>query len=135
MHGPSCCLLPFLKTVCCRLSAVRCSLVAINDSSAVQVVGTQFHGHAVAGQNTNEVLPHPSRNMGQHLVIVLELDLEHGVGQRLGDHRHYLNRVFLRQTASNSAGAPISASSLVDRACYSVKTLAPVAVTATVCSK
>jgi hypothetical protein len=39
-------------------------------------------------------------------VIVLELDLEHGVGQRLGDHCHDLNRVFLRQTASNSAGAP-----------------------------
>jgi len=41
----------------------------------------------------------------QRLVIVLEFDLEHGIGQRLGDHRHYLNRIFLRQTASTSAGA------------------------------
>jgi hypothetical protein len=43
--------------------------------------------------------------MGQRLVIILELDLEHGIGQRLSDHRHYLNRIFLRQTASTSAGA------------------------------
>jgi hypothetical protein len=43
--------------------------------------------------------------MGQRLVIVLELDLEHGIGQRLSDHRHYLNHVFFRQTASTSAGA------------------------------
>jgi hypothetical protein len=79
--------------------------VPVNDSPAIQVVGTQLHGHAVTRQDANEVLPHPSGNMGQHLVIVLEFDLEHGVGQRFCDHCHYLNRVFLRQTASNSAGA------------------------------
>jgi hypothetical protein len=38
--------------------------------------------------------------MGQNLVIILELDLEHGIGQRFHHHRHYLNRVFLRQTVS-----------------------------------
>src|ERR1035438_1909498 len=75
-------------------------LVAVDDPSAIQVVGTQLHGHAVTGKNAYVVLAHPSRDMGQHLVIVLELDLEHGVGQRLGDHRHYLNRIFLRQTVS-----------------------------------
>jgi hypothetical protein len=67
-------------------------------------------------------------------VIVLEFDLEHGIGQRLNDHRHYLNRIFLRQTASTSAGA-LMPNRPVARACYSVKILAPAAVTATVCSK
>jgi hypothetical protein len=80
-------------------------LVAVNDPPAIQVVGTQLHGHAIAGQNADEVLAHPSRDMGQSLVIVLELDLEHGIRQRLRDHCHYLNRIFLRQTASTSAGA------------------------------
>src|ERR1035437_1374307 len=74
--------------------------VAVNDSSAIQVVGTQLHGYAVARQNTNEVLAHSSRDMGQHLVVILELDLEHGIGQGLNDRCHYLNRVFLRQTVS-----------------------------------
>src|SRR5271157_2264542 len=81
------------------------SFVAVNNPPAIQVVGAQLHGHAIAGQYADEVLAHPSRDMGQSLVIVLELDLEHGIGQRLCDHRHYLNRIFLRQTASTSAGA------------------------------
>jgi hypothetical protein len=38
--------------------------------------------------------------MGQHFMIILEFDLEHGIGQRLNDYRHYLDRVFLRQAAS-----------------------------------
>jgi hypothetical protein len=43
--------------------------------------------------------------MGQHFVIILEFYFEHGVGQRFLHRRHYLNRVFLRQTASSSAGS------------------------------
>jgi hypothetical protein len=67
-------------------------------------------------------------------VVVLELHLEHSVGQRLGDRCHDLNRVFLRQTVSTSAGR-YSRYRLVKLSSYSVKTFAPVAVTATVCSK
>jgi hypothetical protein len=52
-------------------------------------------------------------------VIVLEFDLEHGIGQRLCDHRHYLNRVFLRQTASNS-GAPAPFTFWTERTTQSV---------------
>jgi hypothetical protein len=36
--------------------------------------------------------------MSQNLVLILQLDLEHGIGQGFHDHCHYLNRVFLRQT-------------------------------------
>jgi hypothetical protein len=38
--------------------------------------------------------------MGQHFVVIFELDLKHGIGQRLNDRCHNLNRVFLRQTVS-----------------------------------
>ena len=106
--------------------------VAVNNSSAIQVVGTQLHGHAVAGQNADKVLAHPPRYMGQHFVVILELDLEHGIGQRLYDRCHYLNRVFLRQTVSRFWCFRTFNS--LDRG-YSVRILAPVAVTATVCSK
>jgi len=76
------------------------SFIAVHDSAAIQVVGTQFHRYAVAGKNADKVLAHASRDMGQHLVIVLEFDLEHGVRKRFHHHRHYLNRVFLRQAVS-----------------------------------
>src|ERR1035438_5355663 len=99
MPGPSY-LLPF-SAIGSTARVIENLLVAIHNPPAIQVVGTQLHSYAVAGKNANEVLAHPTRDMGQHLVIVLELDLEHGVGQRLGDHRHYLNRIFLRQTASH----------------------------------
>ena len=79
-------------------------LVPVHNPSAIQVVRTQLHGHAVAGQYPDEVLAHPSRDMGQHLVIILEFDFEHGVGQRLNDRCHYLNRIFFRQSVSSSAG-------------------------------
>jgi hypothetical protein len=36
--------------------------------------------------------------MSQHLMLILQLDLEHGVGQSFHHYCHYLNRVFLRQT-------------------------------------
>src|SRR5579863_2278004 len=75
-------------------------LVAVNDSAAVQVVGAQLHRHAVAGKDADKVLAHPARDMGEHLMVVLKLDLEHGIGQRLGDRRHDFNRVFLRQSIS-----------------------------------
>jgi hypothetical protein len=38
--------------------------------------------------------------MSQNLMIILELDLEHGIRQGLGDHCHNLNHVIFRQTAS-----------------------------------
>ena len=38
--------------------------------------------------------------MRQYLVLVLQFHLEHRIRQRLDDHRHYFNRVFLRQTVS-----------------------------------
>jgi len=69
------------------------------------------------------------------LVIVFELDLEHGIGQRLCDHRHDLNHVFFRQTASRFCQCARSALRPVGPSIYSVKIFAPVAVTATVCSK
>ncbi len=108
--------------------------VSVDNSPAIQIIRAKLHRHAIARQDADEVLAHPARDMGQDLVVVLELHLEHSVGQRLGDRCHDLNRVFLRQTVSTSAGRQ-SRYRLVKLSIYSVKTFAPVAVTATVCSK
>jgi hypothetical protein len=78
--------------------------IPIHNPAAIQVVWAQLYGHAITGQNPDKILAHPSRDMGQDLVIVLELDLEHGIGQRLKDGCHHFNRVFLRQYVSVSAG-------------------------------
>src|SRR5882724_4035764 len=69
--------------------------------------------------------------MRQYLVLILKLYLEHCVRQGLDDHCHHLNRVFLRQSVSRFC----QRSSPALLANYCVKTRAPSAVTATVCSK
>lgn len=108
--------------------------VAVHNSSAVQVVGTQLNGYAVTRQNADEVFAHSSRDVRQNFVVRLELYLEHGVGQRLDDRCHDLNRVFLRQTVSTS-GCFRTLAFWTEFLTYSVRTFAPVSVTATVCSK
>jgi hypothetical protein len=74
--------------------------VAVNNPTAIQVVWTQFDGHAVTWKNADKILAHSSRNMGQNLMVRLELHLEHGIGQCLNHRCHYLNRVFFRQAIS-----------------------------------
>src|SRR5579884_33628 len=69
--------------------------------------------------------------MSKHLVLVLKLDLEHRIRQRLQNSCHYLNRVFLRQSLiPASAGLAGPSDNL-----YAVSTTAPSFVMATVCSK
>src|SRR5581483_5767011 len=71
--------------------------VPVDDPSPRQVVGRKLHGHAVAGKNANEVLAHLAGDVRQHLMFVLQFHPEHGIGQRLNDHRHHFDRVFLAQ--------------------------------------
>ena len=78
--------------------APRYLLIAIHNPPAIQVIRTQLDRNPVAGKNTNEVLAHTSRNVGQSLMLVLKLHLEHRVRQRLNNNRHDLNCIFLRQT-------------------------------------
>lgn len=92
-----CCPSPRTRTAA---RGIKNLFVAVNDPPAIQVVGAQLHSHTVARQNANEILAHPSRDMGQHLVVIFELDLKHGVGQRFKYRRHYLNHVFFGQTVS-----------------------------------
>src|SRR5580698_1194273 len=75
-------------------------LVAVDDAAAVEVVRAELNRNAVAGEDTNEVLAHASGDVCEGLMLVFKLDLEQRIGQRLNDHRHYFNCIFLRQTLS-----------------------------------
>src|SRR6476660_8278876 len=68
---------------------------AIGDAAAGQVVRSELHLHLVARQDADVVHPHLPRDVRQHLVAVLELDPEHGVGQRFDDGPFHEDRVVL----------------------------------------
>src|SRR5712692_9309715 len=71
----------------------RRSFEPVDDSPARQVVGRQLHLHPVARQDTDKVLTHLAGDMRQHLVLVLELHPEHGVGERLDHRGHHFDGI------------------------------------------
>src|ERR1700730_4638388 len=70
------------------------SLVAVGDAAPLEVVGRDLHLYPVAGEDADAVHAHLSRTVGEHLMPVLELYFEHGVGQRLDDRALEHDRVF-----------------------------------------
>src|SRR5918995_1750344 len=75
----------------------RPSLVPVHDPAARQVVRRQLHQDPVPRQDPDVVHPHLPRDVGQHVVSVLELHPEHGVRERFGHRPFDLDRVLLRQ--------------------------------------
>jgi hypothetical protein len=72
-------------------------LVSVGDPAAVEVVRRELDLHAVARENSNVVAAHLAADVPEDLMVVVELDLEHGVGQGLGDLALHLNFLFLTQ--------------------------------------
>src|ERR1700688_1312242 len=66
-----------------RRPAVTLLAVAVDDAAARQVVRRELDPDAVPRRDADEVAPHAPRGVGDELVAVLELDLEHGVRQGL----------------------------------------------------
>ena len=82
----------------CFLAAHRPLLVSVNNAAAVQIVRTQLNRNTISRENADEILPHTSGYVGQHLMLILEFYFEHCVWQRLENRRHHFNCVFLRQS-------------------------------------
>src|SRR5437588_911802 len=57
----------------------------VGDPASGRIVGREFHLHAVAGEDADEVDPHLARNMGQHLVPGRQLHAKHRIGEHF-DH-------------------------------------------------
>ncbi len=87
---------------------IDCSLVPVGDATSAEVVGGEFHLHAIARKDADVVHPHLARDVGQNFVTVLELHLEHGIGQRFLDRALQYDGVFLGlcQGVSPQGGMP-----------------------------
>ena len=79
------------------MQALRGLLEAVGDAAAVQVVHRQLHGHAVAGQDLDVVHAHLAGNVGEDGVAILELHLEHRVGQGFEYRALEFDYIFLSQ--------------------------------------
>src|ERR1035437_3219001 len=89
-----------VRTTIAFSSCVSSSLVPVDDPPAAKVIRAQLHEHLVAGEDPDEVLAHLPGDVSQHLVLVLQLDLEHRVRERFDDRRGHFDGVFLRHALS-----------------------------------
>ena len=71
--------------------------VPVGDPAFGKIIGGQLHGHLIPGQNANIVLTHPTRDMTQQLVFILQFHPKHGVGQILKNRPLHLNNIFFAQ--------------------------------------
>ena len=69
-------------------------LVAVGDPTSFEVVGGQLDLDAIAREDPDVVHAHLAGDVREHLVPVLELDSEHGVGKGLDDRPFQYDCVF-----------------------------------------
>src|SRR5688572_2722683 len=79
-----------------RVTGARSLLLAEDDAALGEIVGGELDLDAVAGQDADEVLAHFAGDDAEDLAVgAVELELEHGVGQRLGNGRFNFDRLLL----------------------------------------
>src|SRR6266571_3478993 len=114
-------------------AGARRLLVAVHDPAARQVVRRELDRDLVTRQDLDEMHPHLARDVGQHLVPVLQLHAEHRVRQWLHHRALDLDAFFLRQSprypSAAQSGSPRHNSPSPERIS------GPFRPTATVCSK
>ena len=66
---------------------------AENNPSFGEVIGGHLKGHSITGQDTDEVHPHLAGNMGCHQMPGLDLDPEHGPGEKFLDNTFDTNYI------------------------------------------
>ena len=69
--------------------------MAVGDASLAKVIRGNLDRHLVANRDLDEELPHLTRNMGEHLVPVVQLDLVHGGRENLRDGSRNLYRLVI----------------------------------------
>src|SRR5436305_8336436 len=73
--------------------------VPVGDAPFGQVVGREFDAHAVARQDTYEVLTHLAGNLSHHdMLRAIQTNFEEGVGQLIYHHTFRRYQVFFRQS-------------------------------------
>src|SRR5215469_17584485 len=83
-----------VRTAEAQLHLPASSATAKDDAALAQVVGRQFHGYGVTGQDADVVLAHLAGDMGRHHMAISQFYPESRVGQGLGDLAFHLDRIF-----------------------------------------
>lgn len=68
--------------------------MAEGDARLGQIVRRHLERHLVAGKDTDVVLPHFSRGVGDQLVAVFEIDAETGIGEHFGNQAFEFKKFF-----------------------------------------
>jgi len=68
---------------------------SVGDATAGEVVRRKLDADPVTWQDPDEIHPQLAADMGEHPVAVLQLDREHGVGERLDDRSFHFDRISL----------------------------------------
>ena len=66
-----------------------------SDPTFGEVVRRHLDIHLVAGKHTDAILAHLAGSMGQYLMIIIEFDAKHCVGQQFHDRAAKFDEVFL----------------------------------------
>src|SRR4051812_32291294 len=91
-----------------RAAWARRSLEAIGDTALGQVVGRELDEHFVADQHPDAVLAHLAGGVAEDLVIVLEPDAEHRVGEKLHNLSAHFKQFFFRQKSASLVSARLN---------------------------
>src|SRR5215467_13278098 len=75
------------------------SATAKDNAALAQVVGSQFHGYGVTGQDADVMLAHLAGDVGRHHMAISQFHPESRVGQGLDDLAVHLDRVLFGHTA------------------------------------
>lgn len=65
---------------------ISVSLMSVGDTSLRKVIYRNINCHSVTRKDLDEVHPHLTGDMRQNLMVILQLHLEHCVGQRLNNN-------------------------------------------------
>ena len=56
-------------------------LVSVGNATSGEVIRRELDLDSIAGQNSDVIHPHLARNVGKHLMSILEFDPKHGIGK------------------------------------------------------
>ncbi len=73
---------------------------AVGNTAFGQIVGSEFNGNGIAGQDADVVLAHFPRNVGGDDVPIFQLYTEHRIGKGFDDFTGHLYVLFFRHDLS-----------------------------------
>jgi hypothetical protein len=75
--------------------------VTVCDAAFGQVVGRQFHGYAITGEDANSVAAEFAGQMGQNGAVGIKLDTEQTARELFNDGPGYFDTIFFTQSSSS----------------------------------